>query len=140
MEPEAEKPDMEEVIKADGRYPPMAYEFLHEGLNRAVREVHGKKAGPESQKPSEAPRDRHVSGKQLCLALRGLARERWGMLAPLVLGKWNIRSTLDFGNMVYVLVAAKWWGKTQEDSVEDFRDVYEFGEAFGSIDKVEIRQ
>ena len=53
------------------------------------------------------------------------------MLAGAVLRKWNVRSTLDFGNMVYLLVENGLMHKTAEDSLEDFRDVFDFDEAFG---------
>ena len=121
---------MEEVIRGDGRYPLEAFAFLHDALNRAVNEVYG----PEA---SEPPRDdpdnvtaRHVSGMQLCHSMRDLAVERWGHLAKPVLSKWNIHATIDLGNMVYLLVDNSFMRKTDEDSVEDFRDVYSFDDAF----------
>ena len=33
--------------------------------------------------------------------------------------------------MVYLLVENELMGKTEDDSLEDFRDVYDFDEAFG---------
>ena len=110
---------MEDLIRRDGRYPPEAYAFLHDGLTKAVRDTYGEPA-------AESSRQRHVSGRQLCQALRDLAVERWGMLARTVLGQWNIRGTIDFGNMVYLLVEHGFMRKTDEDSLEDFRDVYCF--------------
>jgi uncharacterized repeat protein (TIGR04138 family) len=123
---------MQQVILEDGRYPPEAYAFLHEGLVKAVKEVHGTDATLGTQK--------HVSGQDLCHALRDLATERWGQLARTVLGKWNIHATMDFGNMVFVLVNANFMWATEEDSVEDFRDVYGFDEAFGAEGEFELRQ
>lgn len=114
--------DLEEVIRRDGRYPLEAFAFLHEGLDRAVREVYGK----ESNKPGP----RHIDGQQLCRSLRQEALERWGLLAPAVLARWNIRSTMDFGQMVYLLVNNNLMQKTDTDSMEDFRDVYPFEAAF----------
>ena len=52
------------------------------------------------------------------------------MLARTVLARWNIRATADFGEMVYLLIANGAMSKTDEDSLEDFRDVYDFDEAF----------
>jgi len=122
---------MEQVIRDDGRYPPDAFAFLHEGLTKAVKAVHGQ---PEQE---TSPR-RHVTGKQLCESLRDLAMGRWGMLAKLVLSRWNIRSTTDFGNMVYLLVNNGFMRKTDEDSLEDFRDVYDFTAAFDFKDQFDI--
>ena len=117
---------MEDVIRADGRYPMEAYAFLHEGLTKAVKEAHGGEPAPGVR--------RHVTGRQICDAMRGLAVERWGLLAPPVLGRWNIRGTMDFGNMVYLLIDHGFMQKTDEDSIEDFRDVYDFAQAFGGCD------
>ncbi|GAG11390.1 unnamed protein product, partial [marine sediment metagenome] len=111
---------MQQVILEDGRYPPGAYGFLHEGLMKAVEEVHGTEGTLGAHK--------HVSGQELCRSLRDLATERWGQLARTVLAKWNIHATIDFGNMVFVLVNANFMWATEADSVEDFRDVYDFDE------------
>jgi len=77
-----------------------------------------------------------VTGQQLCLALRDLAKERWGLLAQTVLARWNIHSTLDFGNMVFLQIQSGHMGSTPEDSLEDFRDVYDFSEAFGTDQQI----
>jgi len=114
---------MEQVIREDGRYPPEAFAFLHEGLNRAVQTAYGEKHVPDDQQ-------RHVTGQQICQALRELAVERWGLLARTVLARWNIHGTIDFGRMVYLLIDHGFMRKTEEDSVEDFRDVYDFASAF----------
>ncbi len=123
---------MQQVIADDGRYPPEAFAFLHDGLNRAVHEVYHDKAGGEQQ--------HHVSGQQLCRSLRDLAVERWGMLAKAVLNKWNIRESLDFGNMVYLLIDNNYMRKTDEDRLDDFRDVYDFDKAFDNYEAFELKE
>jgi len=122
---------MEEVIREDGRYPPHAYAFLHEGLARAVEQIHGAKQASGFQ---------HVTGTQLCESLRDLALEKWGMLAPAVLKRWNILATIDFGNMVYLLIDNGLMGKTPEDSIEDFRDVYDFAAAFEAGEEFDLKE
>jgi uncharacterized repeat protein (TIGR04138 family) len=114
---------MEQIIRDDGRYPPEAFGFLHDGLGKAVDAAHGSSGKAAAGK-------RHVSGRQLCEALRDLAIERWGLLARTVLERWNVRATLDFGHMVYLLVREGYMRKTDEDSLDDFRDVYDFSQAF----------
>jgi len=74
--------------------------------------------------------DRHVDGAQLCRTLKNIAMERWGMLAPVVLAEWNITSTLDFGRLVIYMVERGMLGSKPEDSLENFRDVYDFKDAF----------
>ena len=123
---------MEQVISDDGRYSPAAFVFLREGLAKAVKDIHGKDEPTSGQ--------RHVSGQQLCLSLRDLAIERWGLLAKTVLVRWNVRETIDFGNMVYLMVNHGFMKKTDEDSLEDFRGVYKFGEAFAHRDNFELKE
>jgi len=116
--------DFETIVREDGRYPIEAFMFLQDSLKRAVKEVYGEQAEQE-----EGPH--HVTGRQLCYALRDEAIERWGLLARTVLKRWGINSTLDFGRMVFLLTENGLWQKTEEDKLEDFRDVYDFDEAFG---------
>ncbi|MCK4602118.1 MAG: hypothetical protein KAU28_06610 [Phycisphaerae bacterium] len=130
--PEEPKESMEEVIRKDGRYPPAAYAFLNEGLGMAVKETYGNEPAPSGQ--------RHVTGRQMCMALRKRAIEKWGMLARTVLKRWNIRATIDFGNMVYLLINQGFMRKTEEDSIEDFRDVYSFSETFDVGGEFELKE
>lgn len=117
------KRGIEEIVAADGRYPFEAVQFLREGLNHTVAKLY-----PETTDESGR---RHISGAQLCEGLRQLASERWGLLAQSVLSRWNIRSTRDFGEMVFLLVEHDWLQKQPEDTIEDFDNVYDFREAFG---------
>ena len=133
MSDQPEKP-MEDVIREDGRYPVEAFAFLHDGLRNAVREAHGDQA--EGAEPGQ----RHVTGSQLCLALRDLALQRWGLLARPVLARWGVGATIDFGNMVYLLIEHKYMKRTEDDSVEDFRDVYTFEEAFDVAYEFEVKE
>ncbi len=122
---------MEQVIFEDGRYPPEAFGFLHEGLNRAVEMFH----------TEDDPRgQRHVTGQQLCQALASLALDKWGMLARTVLEHWNIRRTIDFGHMVYLLVDNEFMRKTDQDSIDDFRNVYDFDQALEYNQAFELKE
>jgi uncharacterized repeat protein (TIGR04138 family) len=115
----------ERAIRADGRYPPAAYEFLHRSLEYTTRWVYAKEL-------PEGPR--HVSGQQLSMGLRALALQTWGPLAQSVLNSWNIRTTRDFGEMVFLLIELGLMGKQDSDCIEDFDDVYDFAEAFGTYE------
>lgn len=74
--------------------------------------------------------DRHVSGRELCWALRDYALHRWGLLARVVLESWRITSSADFGRIVFGFIDFDMMRKQNEDHVEDFVDVYAFDEAF----------
>ena len=120
----------EQVVREDGRYPLEAYAFLNEALAMAAKREHGQ------QVPAG---NRHVTGKQLCLAARDLAAERWGLMAPAVLGKWNIRRTADLGAMVFLMVDNGFMKKTDEDSLDDFNDVFDLQESFRGAVRFLIR-
>jgi uncharacterized repeat protein (TIGR04138 family) len=47
-----------------------------------------------------------------------------------VFDNWGIHSCEDIGNMVFNLIGAGIFGKTEEDSIDDFRNVYDFEEVF----------
>lgn len=117
--------DWKSLAGATGPYPVEAFHFVREGLSYAAHRVHEDIA-------SVAEADRHITGQQLCLGLRDFAIDRYGMLAPAVLGHWNIRRTEDFGRIVFAMVQHGLLSKTSDDTLEDFRSVFDFKEAFSS--------
>jgi len=52
------------------------------------------------------------------------------LLARTVLSRWNVRRTVDFGRIVFALVDNGYMQKTEDDTLEDFRDVFDFKSAF----------
>jgi uncharacterized repeat protein (TIGR04138 family) len=74
--------------------------------------------------------NRHVTGQQLCWAIRDTALERWGLMARGVLARWEVMTTEDFGRIVFALVDNGWLQKQPTDSIRDFDDVFSFDEAF----------
>lgn len=115
--------DLHEMLRQAGPYPLEAYNFVREGLSFTVQRVHDH---PESLSDV----DRHITGQQLCLGLRDFAIEQFGLMAPVVLAHWNIKRTEDFGRIVFAMVDAGLMSKTDEDTIEDFRAVFDFHEAF----------
>ncbi len=74
--------------------------------------------------------NRHVTGPELCWGIRDYALERWGMLAPVVLESWSIKSTMDLGRIVFGFIDFEMMQRQDDDKIEDFEDVYSFDEAF----------
>jgi len=122
-----------EIAQAAG-YPVDAFLFVQRGLDFTVKGIHGEEpdATPYEDDEDEAPRSRHVSGQQLCLGLRDFARREYGLLARGVLARWNILQSEDFGRIVFAMVDGGLMHKTQEDTINDFIDVFQFDEAFDS--------
>lgn len=126
-------PDWKQIRDKAGPYPPQAYQFVREGLAHTVKMIHGDgQESPEPEAESEET-NRHVSGQQLCLGLKDYAVRQYGLLARTVLGSWGVRKTDDFGRIVFAMIEAGWMRKQDEDTLDDFVDVYEFDEAFGSL-------
>ena len=51
-------------------------------------------------------------------------------MALSVLSHWGVHRCEDIGGMVFNLIGAGIFGKTDEDSMEDFKAVYDFRDAF----------
>ncbi len=119
--------DWKRLQQSAGPFPPQAYQFVREGLAHTVKSIHGD-MGPMSEDES-----RHVSGQQLCLGLRDYAVKQYGLLARTVLRNWHITETADFGRIVFAMIDAGLMRKTDEDSMDDFRGVFDFEEAFNDL-------
>lgn len=110
------KQGLDEIAQEDGRYDPAAFRFVYEGLGYTVKNV-----------TQEAC---HVSGQTLCEGLRQMAIEKYGRLALLVLNTWGLKTTRDFGQIVYTLIDHEWMSAQPTDTLDDFNDVYEFQATF----------
>jgi len=124
---------LNEIVEDLSLFPLEAFRFVEEGLTFAANEIHG-------QLPSGKPvpsASRHVSGQQLCEGLRRYALLQWGLLAQTVLRRWNITCTLDFGRIVFALIDAGRLQKTDHDSIDDFRNVFDFRAAFEQDYRIE---
>lgn len=73
---------------------------------------------------------RHITGRELALACRDLARERWGVMARLVLEHWGVTASADLGDIVFTLVELELLMSQPGDSREDFVGVFDFADAF----------
>ncbi len=122
-------PALEQIVEEVGLYPIEAYEFIHSGLAYTVQKIHGQMKDPKALKKEEK-KSYHVTGRDLSEGLREFALLRWGMLARTVLKRWNITRTDDFGRIVFSLVENGHMSKTENDTIEDFKNVFDFATAF----------
>jgi uncharacterized repeat protein (TIGR04138 family) len=106
---------IQEIASEKGRYRPEAYQFVLDALERTL---------------SGLGERRHVTGEELLGGIRALAQERFGLLAKDVLNAWGLRETLDFGHVVFHMVEADLLRKTEEDSLSDFADRFDFQRVF----------
>jgi uncharacterized repeat protein (TIGR04138 family) len=76
------------------------------------------------------PERRHISGRELALACRDLALDRFGVLARLVLESWGIHNSSDIGDVVFTLVELELLMSQPTDSRDEFAEVFDFDQAF----------
>lgn len=119
---------MDQLLQRDPRYKLEAYVFVRDALAYAHRNMFPN--APRSTSDEDADTSRHLTGQQLCEACRQYALEQFGYLARLVLANWGLKSTSDFGEVVYNLIDIKHMRKSESDRREDFDNVYVFDEAF----------
>jgi len=117
------------LLQDDPRYTLDAYQFVRDALSYAHDDLGwGDQDPPEESDPEQAPR--HLTGQQLCEAIRRYAIAQFGYMAKVVLNSWGVKKTDDFGEIVYNLIRIELMKKSDNDLREDFNDLYDFEEAF----------
>jgi uncharacterized repeat protein (TIGR04138 family) len=111
---------LESVVATDPRYLREAYIFLRDALDFTTKQ----------QKKMKGVSVRHVTGPELLDGVRQYALKEFGPMVITVFDSWGIHSCEDIGHMVFNLIGAGVFGKTEQDSIEDFKNVYDFEEAF----------
>lgn len=106
---------IEKVVEENKPYTLEAFKFVLDALHETV---------------SVLDKPRHISGQELLEGIRLYAIREYGPLAKTVLNYWGIRTTEDFGRIVFLLVEIGLLRKQPEDRIEDFQNVYDFDEAF----------
>lgn len=122
-----------QLLRDDPRYTLDAYNFVGEALAYAQQELRMGCEGQSRQKDKsegEESSERHLTGQQLCEAIRQYAVEQYGYMAKVVLNSWGVYTTGDFGEIVYNWIRLGEMKKSEHDRREDFDDVYDFNEAF----------
>lgn len=130
-----------QIAKLDGRYKVDAYLFVQQSLAFAqLQRGQSQRGSSDSDDAPEiaTPPDPHLTGQELCRAIRIYAHELYGLLAKSVLNSWGVRKTGDFGEIVYKLIEIGEMTKSESDQREDFDDVFDFAEAFQRSYRIQI--
>jgi uncharacterized repeat protein (TIGR04138 family) len=109
------------IVARDPRYDRESYSFLRDALDYTVKHRKKSRQGTGSG---------HVSGQQLLEGIRQYALKQFGPMVITVLTYWGISRCEDFGEMVYNLIRTGVFGKTDTDSLDDFKGGYTFEAAF----------
>jgi len=107
--------EFEPILQKDSRYKLEAYFFVLAALDYTRK---------DTGKP------KHITGKELLEGIRKLGLEQYGIMTKTVFESWGVKTTNDFGQIVFNMVTTGLLGKTEEDKVEDFDNVYDFTEVF----------
>ncbi len=103
------------IRRRDARYAPEAYGFVAATLQAAAMHL------PEERRAD--PVRRHLSGQELLEFAIRLAREEFGVMAPMVFREWGVLASRDVGRIVFDLVECGQLSALPEDSIEDFEGV-----------------
>jgi uncharacterized repeat protein (TIGR04138 family) len=112
---------LETIVTTDTRYHRDAYLFVREALDFTQKSV---------TKASKDKKVHHVKGQELLHGIREFGLQQFGPMTLTVLEEWGVKRCEDFGEIVFNMVEHHLLAKTKEDSREDFKDGYDFIEAF----------
>jgi uncharacterized repeat protein (TIGR04138 family) len=111
---------VQQIIDRDSRYEKEAYIFLKEALEFTIKQ----------KKRGKTETGSHVNASELLDGFRQLALKEFGPMGMTVLEYWGVRASDDVGEMVFNLIGAGVFGKTESDTVEDFHRALDFHAAF----------
>ena len=111
---------LDSIVATDPRYSRDAYVFLRDALDFTSKQ----------QKKIKGTTVRHVAGPELLEGVRQYALKEFCPMVVTVFSCWGINQCEDIGHMVFNLIGAGIFGKTDEDSMADFKSVYDFADAF----------
>ena len=121
------KVDIMSTIKTPAatlKYHPDAYRFVDQALRFTQRRLGRTLDSVEQEHAPEFDEERaHISGPELLDGVRELAIQEFGLLTITVLRYWGIRTTDDFGRIVFDFIERGAMRKTERDQLTDFFDV-----------------
>jgi uncharacterized repeat protein (TIGR04138 family) len=109
-----------QICMEDKRFSVNSYFFILDALHVTSKKI--KKADPGHP--------HHLSGAELSEGIKDYALKRFGCMSYTVMDLWGLSKTADFGFIVYNLINAGLLGKSGDDSIDDFKDIFDFESAF----------
>jgi uncharacterized repeat protein (TIGR04138 family) len=111
---------VDQIVEQKPRYDREAYRFVKEALEFTIKQ----------RKRALAESSHHVNAAELLDGFRQFALKEFGPMTSTVLDYWGVRSSEDVGQIVFDLIEAGVFGKTESDSLEDFRGGLDFEATF----------
>jgi uncharacterized repeat protein (TIGR04138 family) len=109
--------EVKKITEHDKRFDENAYEFVMESLHFYVR------------KNKLLPKQ-HVTAAQLLEGFREYALKSFGPMTRFTLDNWGIHASDDVGHIVYNMIGAGLMARTESDSLDEFRSVFDFDTVF----------
>ena len=106
---------MDRIRLKESRYDEQAYLFILSALEYSQSKLESR---------------RHITAAELAASCRDLALERFGLMSRVVLERWGIRGTADFGEIVFTLVELGFLVAQPTDTRDEFAGLYDFETAF----------
>jgi uncharacterized repeat protein (TIGR04138 family) len=113
------KEAVNQIVQEDPRYSPEAYEFISKAVVFTMLNL-GRDKSP----------NHHVSGKELLEGFRQYAIQEFGPMAGDILKSWGLTNSNAVGNVVFNLVNRQLLGKSENDTLLDFKDGFDFEKVF----------
>ena len=114
---------IELILLKDPRFTREAYQLVRDALDFTKKNLARREGVPISE-------NEHVTGQELLAGLRDYLLAQFGPMVITVLEEWGIKRCEDFGEIVFNIVEAGLFSKTDTDCREDFQNGYDFDEAF----------
>ena len=122
---EYESDGPEEIVlqlrRRDRRFGRNVYYFVLDALDYTMNNL---------GRTDMAGEDRHVGARELLTGITDMAAEQFGPMATEVFKQWGIRSTEDFGEVVFNLIESGLLSRREEDSRLDFIGGDDFNRVF----------
>jgi uncharacterized repeat protein (TIGR04138 family) len=113
---------IEPFVKKHKTYKLQAYLFILGALDFTLKKL--------NRNPKDPASKRHVTGQEFSHGIKEYAISQFGPTSKMVFEHWGIKSTMDFGHIVYNLIKMGLMGKSKEDKLSDFKNVFDFEEEF----------
>jgi uncharacterized repeat protein (TIGR04138 family) len=118
------------------KYHPDAYRFVDAAL-RYTQQHLGRIAEADEEFDEDSA---HISGPELLVGIREMAIKDFGMMSSAVFAHWGVKSTEDFGRIVFDFIERGAMRKTDRDQLTDFFDVYDFRETFEERYEIDVSE
>ena len=113
---------VEKIITNDPRFSEDAYEFISDAVIYTTQKIE-----------SSGEEKRHITGQELLEGIKDFAISQFGPMAKEVLESWGISDSISIGYIVFNMVDHQLLGSTEDDSIDDFKNGFDFETAFSSL-------